>query len=99
MDQTKLPALAAGGGKDGRASAVHSKWERHSHHAGLPPYRRSSRVRDDKETLSTSRGRQGRHGRKSLDSGRAVPRLTDRELRAIPRSELVALIQVFGSPS
>jgi len=52
-----------------------SNWERHSHHAGPPPHRRPSPLPEEKEALSTSRGKHRKRAgvRKSWEEALPTP--------------------------
>jgi hypothetical protein len=62
------------------------------------PNRRPAPVRDEKEALSTGRGKKKKTSVVSKSWDAEVPRLTDAELRSIPRPELLGLIQDLALP-
>ena len=65
---------------------AHDNWDSSSHDMPPAPHRRPAPVRDEKETLSTGRGKKKRTSVVSKSWDAEVRRLTDGELRSIPRS-------------
>ena len=93
----RAPKAPQGKAAPGRALGErHGNWERYSNPGGA---RRASPVHEEKvETLSTSRAHHKPPRTDQTSSHAAVPRLTDRELRAIPSAGLVQLIQALAAP-